>query len=273
VTDALRLAVSHIAWEPAEDDAVAAVLRREGATGVEVAPTKWRERPLDATAAEIAAYRRAWEDRGLRIVSLQSLLFDRPDLQLFGDARTRAALSDFLRAMIDLAAGLGAHVLVFGSPKNRIRGEMPLNDATAIAADFFRELGAHAHAQRTTLCIEANPAEYGCDFITTTEEAAELCRLVDHPGIRVNGDLGGITMANEDPVAALQSAASHLAHFHASEPLLGPLGASADHARAAEGLASIGYEGWVSIEMRAAGGGNNIAAIERAVRLARSAYS
>jgi D-psicose/D-tagatose/L-ribulose 3-epimerase len=273
VTDALRLAVSNIAWEPAEDGAVGAVLRREGATGVEIAPTKWRERPLDATTAEIAAYRRAWEDRGLRIASLQSLLFDRPDLQLFGDTAARVGMSDFLRGMIDLAAGLGAHALVFGSPKNRIRGELPLNDAAAIAADFLRELGAHAHAQRTAVCIEANPAEYGCDFITTTEEAVELCRAVDHPGIRVNGDLGGITLSNDDPIVALRSAGSCLAHFHASEPLLAPLGASSDHARAAEGLARIDYDGWVSIEMRASGGGNNIAAIERAVRLARSAYS
>jgi D-psicose/D-tagatose/L-ribulose 3-epimerase len=267
-----HLAVSNIAWDSAEDDAVADVLRRAGAAGVEIAPTKWRERPLEATAAEVAAYRSAWEDRGLRVVSLQSLLFGLPELQLFGDTSTRMATLDVVRGMIDLAAGLGAHALVFGSPKNRLRGALPLEQANEIAADFFRELGIHAHAQRTVLCIEANPAGYGCDFITTTEEAAELCRNVDHPGVRVNGDLGGMTMSNEDPVAALQSAGSCLAHFHASEPHLAPFGASSDHTRAAEGLALAHYDGWVSIEMRAAGGGENVAAVERAVRLAQRAY-
>ena len=49
----------------------------KGVRGVEIAPTKWRARPFDASADEIAEYRRSWEDRGLRIVSLQSLLFGR----------------------------------------------------------------------------------------------------------------------------------------------------------------------------------------------------
>jgi sugar phosphate isomerase/epimerase len=268
----LHLSISNIAWTPAEDDVVAAVLRTSGATGVEIAPTKWRDDPLDATAAEIAAYRHAWQDRGLQIVSLQSLLFGRPDLQLFGDAASRSALFDFLRRTIDLAAGLGAPVLVFGSPKNRQRGDLSLPDATAIASDVFRDLGVHAHAQGAALCIEANPPGYGCDFITTTAEAADLCRTIDHPGVRLNGDLGGMMMADECPAAAIEYAAPYLAHFHASEPQLVEFGASADHAGAAAGLAAIRYGGWVSIEMRAAGGSGNVAAVERAIERAMKTY-
>jgi len=121
-----RLAVSNLAWEPDQDDKIAKLLRSEHVTGIEIAPTKWRPRPLEATAADVAAYRRAWDDRGLTIVSLQSLLFGRPDLQLFGDDTVRRAMLDYLRGMVDLAVALGAGVLVFGSPKNRLRGELPL---------------------------------------------------------------------------------------------------------------------------------------------------
>ena len=74
--------------------------------------------------SDIAEYRRSWEDRGLQIVSLQSLLFGRSDLQLFGDDGVRAALADYLRRVIDFGAPLGAHALVFGSPKNRLRGAL-----------------------------------------------------------------------------------------------------------------------------------------------------
>src|SRR5690348_7446484 len=97
----LRLAVSNIAWMPEEDDAVAEVLCREGVGGVEIAPTKWRERPLHASAGDVAAFRRTWEDRGLPIVSMQSLLYGRPDLQLFGDENKRTATVEYLRRMID----------------------------------------------------------------------------------------------------------------------------------------------------------------------------
>jgi hypothetical protein len=39
--------------------------------------------------------------------------------------------------------------------------------------------------------------------VTTTAEAAELCAAVNHPGIRVNADLGGMAMAAEDPYAPI----------------------------------------------------------------------
>jgi sugar phosphate isomerase/epimerase len=269
--DVTRLAVSNIAWEPHEDDAVAEVLRREGVAGVEIAPTKWRPTPYDAAAEDIADYRRSWEDRGLQIVSLQSLLFGRSDLQLFGTTGVRAALADYLRRVIDFGAALGARALVFGSPKNRLRGALDVVEARAIAAEFFRELGEHAAAQGIAFCLEANPPEYGCDFVTTTAEAVALCAMVEHPGIRVNADLGGMTVAAEDPGASIAAARKFVAHVHASEPHLGELGGAANHAAAARALREIGYDGWVSVEMRAVAHGN-ASAVERAVRAARSAY-
>jgi D-psicose/D-tagatose/L-ribulose 3-epimerase len=272
----VRLAVSNIAWDPSEDSAIAELLNREGAGGIEIAPTKWRERPLDASPADVASYRRTWEDRGLPIVSIQSLLFGRPELQLFGDERRRAELLDYLRRVIALSADLGARALVFGSPRNRVRGSLPMADALGIARDFLRALGDHARDHGVVFCVEANPPAYGCDFITTTAEAVELCRAVDHPAVRLNADLGGMTISNEDVRASVAGAESFIGHFHASEPNLVELGAIADHRAAAEALGAINYDGWVSIEMRAnergANANESVVAVERAVRRAKEAY-
>ncbi|MEO7086132.1 MAG: sugar phosphate isomerase/epimerase family protein [Gemmatimonadaceae bacterium] len=275
MASSLRLAVSNIAWMPEQDDAIAELLVAEGVGGVEIAPTKWRERPLNATALDVAAYRRAWEDRGLRIVSMQSLLFGRPDLQLFANETQREAMVDYLRRTIDLGAALGARALVFGSPKNRIRGSLSERETTSIAIDTFHELGAHAAERGVLFCLEANPPEYGCDFITSTADAVALCRAVDHPGFRVNADLGGMTLSHDDPGLCISEAAGAIGHFHASEPHLSELGAAADHPRAAEGLATIHYPGWVSIEMRNVvpfASDANVEAVGRAVRLAKSIY-
>jgi D-psicose/D-tagatose/L-ribulose 3-epimerase len=270
----VNLAISNIAWEPSQDDVVADVLRRAGVGGVEIAPTKWRQRPLEASSADIAAYRRRWEDRGLPIVSLQALFFGRPDLHLFGDARSRAEMLAYLRGIMQLGAGLGARAFVFGSPKNRLRGSLSLPQALDIAARFFRVAGGYASEHGAALCIEANPPAYGCDFMTTTAEAVELCRRVDHPAVRVNADLGGITMSNENVRASLETAKAFIGHFHASEPNLAPLGTSADHDAAGSALEAIGYTGWVSVEMRAPSqaADENIVAVESAVRLALGAY-
>jgi sugar phosphate isomerase/epimerase len=219
----------------------------------------------------VAEYRRYWDDRGLHVASLQSLLFGRPDLQLFATDAARAATVDLLKRAIDLAGALGAGALVFGSPRNRVRGALPLPDALHIATDLLRDLGDHAQQYGTLFCVEANPPGYGCDFITTTAEAVELCRRVNHPSVRVNIDLGGIMMSDDDPKTEIIAAGSFIGHVHASEPQLADLASPSVHRKAAEGLRATGYDRWVSIEMRASGN-NNLLAIERAVRRAKTAY-
>lgn len=268
----MKLAVSNIAWDSSAEDAAAAVLLREGARGIELAPTKWRDAPYDAPAPDVAALRRKWEERGLPIVGLQSLLFGMPELQLFAGERERAALVDHLRKVADFAAAVGARSLVFGSPKNRVRGHRPMDEAMRIASDTFRGLARHARECGVIFCVEANPPEYGCDFITQTVDAVELCRLVDDPAVRVNVDLGGIVLAKEDPADSVARAAEFVGHVHASEPHLAPLSSSDAHARAAAALAGIEYSGWISIEMRALEASEQLASLERAIRVAKIAY-
>jgi sugar phosphate isomerase/epimerase len=268
----LRLAASNIAWEPSDDDAAAAVLREHGFAAVEIAPTKWWDKPLEAPAPEIAEQRTGWAAREVPIVAMQALLFGRPDLQLFGSPVQRDELRAYLHGIIDLAASLGVRVLVFGSPKNRRRGSLSMVEAMRVAVPFFRAIGEHAAVHRMAFCIEPNPAAYDCDFITTMDEAFELDREVSQAGFMVHADLGGMTVNGEDPGLALARAPERLGHVHVSEPYLAEIGTGgAAHERAAAALHAIGYSGWVSIEMKAAGQ-DRLAALSRACALVASVY-
>jgi Sugar phosphate isomerases/epimerases len=269
------LAASNIAWEPAEDDAVAKVLVGAGFTGVEIAPTKRWESPVEATKREIAAYRSEWVKRGLKIVALQSLLYGRPDLQLFGNQVGRRALREYMLALIEMAAGLGATVLVFGSPKNRQRRAMPMAEAMEamdIAREFFREIGAVAMSRSCVVCIEPNPPSYDCDFVNTTSEAIALVEAIGNRGIRVQGDIGAILAMNEDPAGALSSAAGWLGHLHVSEPGLAEISNIGANEAAAGALRDSNYSGRVSIEMRAVASGSRVDAVARAAKKVRAIY-
>lgn len=269
---ARQLAAAQIAWKPQDDEVVAGLLRGLGYEGIELAPTIAFTSPVATSSAERTAYRRRWEARGLRIVAMQALLFGRPELQLFGDAAARAGLDAHLRALIDLGADLGAHALVFGSPRNRVRGALAVPDAMASAAPFFRAVGDYAAARGTALCLEANPVEYGCDFATTTAEAAALVALVDSPGFRLHLDASGLALAG-DAAPALRDHAGEAIHFHASEPHLVPVGTSGtDHLQLAAALDAGGYRGWVSVEMRAPGGTEPLAVLERSLAHVAAAY-
>src|SRR5580658_19307 len=108
----MKLAVSNIAWPAELDDAALELLSREGIAGLEVAPTKVWPDWAGITPASIRTFRQKVESAGLTISSFQSILFQKPDLLLFGSAAQRQALSDHLLWCADLAAELSAGSLV-----------------------------------------------------------------------------------------------------------------------------------------------------------------
>ncbi|HWE25861.1 MAG TPA: sugar phosphate isomerase/epimerase [Myxococcales bacterium] len=249
----MKLAMSAIAWDPPDDEAAARILREHAFTGVELAPTKIFARPDTATDAEVASCRRWWEARGLRVVALQALLFGRPDLTIFAD--TQEATLEYLARVVRLGSRLGAGVLVFGSPRNRARGSLPMAEAWPRAVEFFRRLGAAAAEAGTCVCIEPNPPRYGADFIVDSHEAVRLVEEVGSPGFGLHLDAACAQLAGEDFPARLRASARVLRHVHLSEPELAPVGAggSVDLPATAAALRDISYGGFVSVEMKPAG--------------------
>jgi D-psicose/D-tagatose/L-ribulose 3-epimerase len=271
----MRLAISNIAWPAGEDTAVAPMLHAHGVEGVELALTKVWSEPLEMPAAEVRAYRDTWEKQGLRIAALQALLFGKPHLTLFGRESVRRQMLDYLAAIVERAGWLGASALVFGSPKNRQRGEQSPSEAWAIAVPFFRELGRIARQHGVYFCIEPNPSAYGCDFVTTVAEGIELVDAVGEEGFGLHLDTGGMALAGDPPTASIASAGERCRHFHVSEPFLAEVGGgTVPHGECARALHARGYRGWVSIEMgetKAVDGWQ--AAIERALGFVQMTYA
>ena len=268
----MRLAFSNLAW-PAEFDAeVLPSLSFHGFSSLEVAPTRLWADPLAQDAHEVAAARAAVEAAGLRIVALQSLLFGRPDLQLFADEPARRRLHEHLLGMARLAAGLGATRLVFGSPGNRRRGELPVAEADGIAVELFARLGAEAADLGVCFCIEANPVDYRCDWLTDAVASTAFVRAVDSPGVRLHLDTACMALAGDDAAARVQEGADVLAHVHASAPQLGAVGPDGpvDHEAVAAALRAVDYEGHVSVEMLAQN--DAVAAVRRTADFVRKTY-
>jgi len=248
----MKLAVSNIAWPREQDEAVAKLLVSLGVTGIEVAPTKLWPKPTAATAEEIACTRAFWNDRGIEIVAAQALLFGQPELTIFESEAIRERTLAYLFGICRVCGQLGAGPLVFGSPKNRRIGTLPLMEAQGIAIEFFRRLGELAASAGTCIVLEANPSVYGADFVTRAAEAIDVVGKVDHPGLQVHLDTGCMTLAGDPIAETFRTGFPNLCHFHVSEPNLSPPGSSGtvDHATFAAELHQRRYDGWVSLEMR-----------------------
>ena len=270
----MKLAISNIAWEPEEDNAVITLMQQYGVTGVEIAPTKIWPDPVSASDNEIRDTARRWQQQGITISSMQALLFGHPELLLFADPATRQQTLDYLAGIIRVGGLLGAGALVFGSPKNRRVGDMPRQQAHSIAVDFFGAAGEIAQQHGCRLCIEPNPTDYGCDFVTDSQQARELVAQVNHPGFGLHLDAAGMVMSGEDITQQIKLSADELCHFHISEVNLDPVGGgSVDHRQFGDALDRAGYNNWYAIEMRASGPGRNLAAIESSLQYVSRIYS
>jgi sugar phosphate isomerase/epimerase len=268
----MKLAVSNIAWPHEMDREVAEILNRLNVRGIEVAPTKVWPALLEATSSQIHSYRQRWAEWGIEIVASQALLFGHPELTIFENAETRRRTIAYLDNVISVCTQLGARALVFGSPKNRRTHGLPPDEVQRIAVEFFSALGRAAHRAGAAIVLEANPAEYGADFVTDAVQALALVRAVDHAGFRLHLDTGCMTLSNDPVEAIVAEGAELLAHFHISEPFLAPIGrGNVNHARFAKALQTSPYTGWVSAEMNQPDP-FGLPEFETAIRAALSSY-
>lgn len=220
----MRISVSNIAWDPAEDKSIAVLLNRFNIDAIDIALSKYFPDPSKVTDKEIALLKHSWSDQGIEIIGLQSLLFGTTGLNIFGNPSVQFEMLQHLTDICRVSAGLGAQKLVFGSPKNRDRTGLSDIEALNIAVPFFRRLGDIAQSYGVKICLEPNPPCYGANFMTTSAETAKIVTEVDHNAIRMQFDSGALTINNENVFSVLQNWSPLIEHIHISEPNLLPLG-------------------------------------------------
>lgn len=279
------LSMSNIAWAPEERLEAYAAMADAGFTGLEIAPGLFFHSSKDAfVPGELEAREALAEiaDHGLHLVSMQSLLFGVQGAGLFDGEMARAALVEGMQRAIDLAGRFGIPNLVFGSPaQRRVPDAMSMEQALGEAAEVFRTLGDRAAKAGTTITVEANPADYGTNFLTRLDEALNFIDLVDHPAVAAILDLGAMHMNGEFDavVQILPKLTGKLNHVHVSEPDLAPAPANPTRlAPVLSGLASQGYAKAVSIEMRRPDSGlqdvrSSIAALAKAADPGESVHA
>ena len=269
----MRLAISNIAWDIAEDEAIAALLQRYQVDAIDIAPGKYFPQPAQATAAEMVRVKDWWATRGIEITGMQALLFGTTGLNVFGAPELQNALLKHLDAVCKISAGLGAPRVVFGAPKNRDRSGLSDAVTMVMALSFFRRLGDIAGSHGVMICLEPNPTCYGANFMTTSSETAQVVAQIAHPAIRMQFDTGALTMNDEDPATVLQACAGLIGHVHASEPNLVPLGdGGTDHANMFQALTPCLPNHLVTIEMLATQNEPHLVSIERALGVAIEHY-
>ncbi len=247
----MKLAVSNIAWYPKEIDNFLRLLSSLKCQGIELAASMLWDEPVDSLTKERLELRRKIENAGLKLTGLQALLYSRRDILLFKDKRTRQKALDYVFELIDLCVDLGGRVLVFGSPRNRNICNLPLEQARAIAIEFFRKVGKRAEEGNVFFCIEPL-GRTETDFINTVAEAEQLIKDIGNPrGFGLHIDVKGLIEENEVSAPYLTQSFGRARHVHLNDPGLRPPGSSGyDHTEIRTRMKGSDYSQFVSIEMK-----------------------
>jgi len=241
----INLSISNIGWDENNDFVVYNMMKNNGFTGLEIAPTRiFPGQPYDKLDDA-----RVWADRlksenGFGVPSMQSIWYGRTE-KLFGNEEERSVLVDYTKKAIDFAEAVGCKNLVFGCPRNR---SIPDGTDESIAINFFKEIGDYAAEHGTVVGMEANPPIYNTNYINDTASALELIEKVDSDGFKLNLDVGTM-VENGEEISVLNGREKHINHVHISEPGLKFIRERQLHQDLADLLKACNYKGFVSIEV------------------------
>ena len=241
----IRLAASNIGWKKEDDERIYAKMKELGYTGLEIAPTRiFPDQPYDRlpAVALFAAY--IYQNYGFVIPSMQSILNGRSE-SLFDQAGAYA-LTEYLDGAYRFAQSCRCPSLVFGCPRNR---SVPEGKTVFDADEFFRENGFLAAQKGVTLALETVPPCYNTNFLNRTADTFAYVRHLGAPGLAVNLDIGAM-LTNGERLADFVNDLPLISHIHISEPGLAPIAPHPIHRELALLLKGLGYQGFVSIEMK-----------------------
>ena len=241
----MKFSISNIGWTAEQEAQVYALMKKNGFTGLEIAPTRiFPDAPYDKLDAAGKWAVSLKEEHGFTVPSMQSIWFGRQE-KLFGSKDERVLLVEYTKKAIDFAAAINCHNLVFGCPRNR---NIPEDADENIAVTFFKGIGDYAASKGTVIGMEANPPIYNTNYINDTTSALDLIKKVNSEGFRLNLDLGTM-IQNEEKIDELTGNVSLINHVHISEPGLKPIQERRLHQDLINLLKKENYQGFVSIEM------------------------
>ena len=252
----MKISISNIAWSPLNRIKIYSFLEKNNIKNIEIAPKlflndesnylKPNEKKLDQKLKELKSF-------NLKIISMQSLLYNSKNCELFTSPKKRKNFYNQLKKIIKLAAKLNIPNLVFGSPKNRI---IPNNiskiDAEKIAIKVFRKLGDYAYKNKTKISIESNPKIYGTNFLNNIYETYDFVKKVNHKSIKIILDTGELLVHRniKNIKKILQLTKKFIHHVHISQPNLKPINNIKMVNNVLRELKKINYKKYVSIEIK-----------------------
>ena len=228
------------------------VAKQLGYDGIEIAPMTLSDAPQTLSATRRAQIRRSAADAEIAITGLHYLLRAPAGLSITSaDGAIRARTKDVMRRLCDLAADLGAGIVVHGSPEQRRLEPSDEAEGRKRGAECFAAVASAAEGAGVIYCIEPLSLDQ-TQFVNTVAEAAEMVRAIGSPAMRTMIDCSSAGRSEAEPIPDLLRKwlpSGLIAHIHFNDPnRRGPGEGKLAFAPILKALREGGYSGMAAIE-------------------------
>ncbi|UVI27593.1 sugar phosphate isomerase/epimerase family protein [Paenibacillus spongiae] len=215
-------------------------LRRFGYDGIELAGEP------DTTDLDMVQV--LMREHGLTCTSICGIYTAERDLT-HQDAAIRSAAVHYVKDCIDMAAQLGAKVvIVVPTAVGRTSPYTSPEKEWEFAVESLREAGAYAASKGVRIAIEALN-RFETYLVNKLETANKLAEQINHPYVGIMADLFHMNIEERDHVQALQMIARHLVHVHIADNTREAAGlGQTDFTAIVRTLIEIGYNGALTME-------------------------
>jgi len=180
-------------------------------------------------------------------VSLHSLTYTRPELEIFNTKKKRDDLLEYLVRFCDVAGELKCKNVVFGSPKSRMTYGKEKEELNDVFAEFLVDVDRRI--SNVYFNIEPLSVEY-CGFLNEFSEGVGLLETLGLKQVFVQLDVRTV-IENNEKVNEIFKYQSFIKHVHVSNPGLRVPGVPyrKTHDLVRLGLRKMGYEGFITAEV------------------------
>ena len=219
----MQLSISNIAWESSDDQKIIKVLKKNNIKNIDIALGKYFSNIEETSKSQISNLKEKWLSNDIKIFGIQSLLYGKPEFNIFKQDQSKKKLFDYLENICSISKQLGAEVLVFGSPKNRDKKGIREREIFSLAKEFFIKFAEIANYYNLTVCIEPNPEIYQCNFLTNTADTLAIIKTINKKNLKMNLDIGSISINKENMHRICSQNGKYIGHIHISEAYLKPI--------------------------------------------------
>lgn len=174
-----RLVISDRFIDESKLDLYLLLLQKHGITKIELNMHKYFKDWYDINTLKLESLKEKFQQFNISIHAITNIFKNRPE-NMF--TTTNSFLNHFIK-MMQYANAVGAKKIIFGTPQTRyIPASMNIQQAHVSFMESMEALGLFSKNYNVSICIEAIPGQYGCNYLTTNEMLQKIVTAIDKPG-------------------------------------------------------------------------------------------